>query len=91
MSDDGILHLCISAHLTSSTALWKLLKYSIKRKCRELNQKSILQRLAGHGPLGQIQNRTHIVPICDPYGFADVGTTWNCVANPIPVPYGVPI
>ena len=32
-----------------------------------------------------------MVPICDPYGFANVGTTWNRVANPIPVPYGVPI
>ena len=50
MSDDVILHLCISAHLTSSTALWMLLKYLIKQKCSELNQKSILQGLAGHGP-----------------------------------------
>ena len=52
MGDDGILHLCISGHLTSSTALWKLLKYSIKQKYRELNQKSILERLAGDGPFG---------------------------------------
>ena len=39
----------------------------------------------------KIQKRTHMVPICDPYGFAHVGTTWNRVANPIPVPYEVPI
>ena len=43
------------------------------------------------GHLGQIQNRSHMVPICDPYRFALVSTTGNRVANPISVPYGVPI
>ena len=43
------------------------------------------------GHLGQIQNRTHMVPICDQYGFAHVGPVWKRVAKPLSVTYGLTI
>ena len=69
MRDDWILHLCISAHMTSSTALWKLFKYLITQKCAELIRYLFYKGWLDMDHLGQIQNRTHMVPIVTHMGL----------------------